>query len=425
MNRPAKSTFFTLLVGLVAGLAVGHRFGGAGSDTVTAAPPPTRTSAPAGSTVESAKTIAAAGAHNLKALLRREMVPYAGLSDFSKEIERMSVPALKAMLLDGLYPYRPGEDEGLNMLRSALTRELFKREGEKALQWADGLDPAEREGILGGLINGLAEQDYVAALPWIDGFGEKYGRDRAQWLSHQAIIGATKRGAAAVLELKKLYGNRLAGAMIPQGGLPEDFDFGLYLAGSARPGQQFSQMNVMGLWAAKDREAAFQYVKNATTNGTPGGAELFGLAFQGVAKMDGLATAGGWVAGKLDEFPAASRSTVLTSLFSVVGPPRTDAAADLIHAFPREEDRVTVVASFIRPYPWQNSAADYANVLGSATAWAQAVEASATRFAESSHQENAAWQEKQMAFYDELMAKTAVPEAARERVRAVWRAKGP
>lgn len=196
----------------------------------------------------------------------------------------MSVPALKAMLLDGLYPYQAGEDQGLAMLRSALTRELFKREGEKSLQWAEGLGPADREGILGGLINGLAEQDFVAALPWIDGFSEAYGQERAQWFSHRAIVGATQRGAAALLNLKKLYGARLAGAMIPQGGLPEDFDFGLYLAGSARQGQQFSQLNVMGLWAAKDREAAFQYIKTATTSGTPGGADLCGLAFQGVAK---------------------------------------------------------------------------------------------------------------------------------------------
>ena len=425
MKWPAKSTFFTILVGFAAGLAAGHRFAGAGSDAVPSVPPPTRTSAPAGSTADAAKAIAASGTHNLKALLRREIAPYSGLSDFSKEIERMSVAALKAMLLDGLYPYRDGEDEGLGTLRSALTRELFKREGEKALLWADGLDPADREGILGGLINSLAEQDFVAALPWIDGFGEKYGQERVQWFSYHAISGATQRGAAALLELLKLYGNRLPGTMMPQGGLPEDFDFGLYLTGTARPGQPFAQRNVMGLWAAKDREAAFQYVKNATINGTPGGTGLFGLAFQGVAKMDGLAAAGGWVAGKLDELPAASRSAAINSLFSISASPGPDAAAELVHAFPREEDRVALVASFIRPYPWKSSAADYANVLGSETAWAQAVEASAKRFAESSQQGTAAWQEKQMAFYDALMAKTAVPEAARERVRAVWRAKQP
>lgn len=82
------------------------------------------------------------------------------------------------------------------------------------------------------------------------------------------------------------------------------------------------------------------------------------------------------------------------------------------------------MASFIKPYPGaKNPAEDYQNVLGSEAAWAQAIEASATRFAEISRQAPAAVMEKQIAFYDELMAKTAVPETARERVRAIWRGK--
>ncbi|MES2440904.1 MAG: hypothetical protein V4584_17695 [Verrucomicrobiota bacterium] len=346
--KPAPSLLIPVLAGLLGGFLGGRQLVAPSLETPRVSPVARK--AAASPSHRSARTDACASphGHDLKSLLRwwlMEREP--GGFDARAQLERMDVTALRSLMAD-LSASAAGSagDYRMGYLLAAVAGELFRREGEKALRWADAPDPANgRQKILAAMITAAVTDDPALAKPWFDRYQLEFGKGGSSFIIGAAIRGATSRGAADLIKLKEIFGKHIETGM-PDGPLPGDFDFHLFVThfSSGEPGSR----TTMHQWAAKDPEAAWAAAKEVAATDASHGGTYAGVIFTGKAVGGNEKAAIRWLMPKLDELPEESRREVLGSLFMDNWASRA-VIADVLAEIPREEDRIIVVDGVLSP----------------------------------------------------------------------------
>lgn len=284
--------------------------------------------------------------HDLASLLRWRQMQDIGHAEQLREIERMEDTELKGLLTDfAARMTEAGEDKpALYAVIGMAAKELYKREGEAALAWA-GSQEDGRPMLLSALTSAAAYEDPVLALPWIERYQAEFGKDQFNTMVHEAVKGATSRGAEDLLKLKELYGDRLRGVQFPGGTFPEGFDFARFVSGMKG---DFRLQSTVQYWAATDKDAAWSGVKDSIA-GELDRLQFLGALFSGVAIMEGDKQAAEWLLPKLDEIPAYKRDQAIRALRNQAS--MTPASIHAIMPLLRDEgERMTLAKATITPF---------------------------------------------------------------------------
>ncbi|RYD17388.1 MAG: hypothetical protein EOP88_26830, partial [Verrucomicrobiaceae bacterium] len=215
-----------------------------------------------------------------------------------KDLERMDAGQLKTVIVECLQQVGPDaampDRQAASGVMGTAVRELYKREGDKALEWAAAEVPeAQRSAVLSELLVAVAKDSPDTMKEWADRYRGQYGDQWAERFNTAAVVGAIERGAAELLRVRELLGTRTMPFSTPD--FPDDFDFHLFITKS-KP--DFGFQEVVAQWAARDKEAAWNGVKEVISNNEGSGATYFGAMFRGVLAMEGDEKASSWLAAK-------------------------------------------------------------------------------------------------------------------------------
>lgn len=286
----------------------------------------------------------------------------------------MDSAAIREMMTGLLAARQDGPLEaGLILVNAA--EELFHRDGEKALEWADTLDPASgRHIILEQIIVAAVTTSPELAKHWIDRFEKEFGgADPFSPFPSAARTGATRRGAADLLQLREIMGHN---TVAPMGPLPADFDFHLLFSQATNLSSLGATMEY---WTAKDRESAWAGVREIMTKDADKGVDFFGSAFTGIAAVEGERNAARWISGKLDELPPELRERAVSSLLT--NELTQNAGYETLMAeFPHDADRVVLAASIVNPFANPIAGTNVLRSLGSESLQVEALVRSAKTF---------------------------------------------
>lgn len=349
--RPRK-----LLIGaiaLVAGIGLGNLAGHRTSDRSDVKEPadPARSRGP--------KAVARSGLaaieepHDLKALLKWRLRDQQGFDEDSARLERMDKTEIRDLmsgLLADLAALDPSADGAARYSVSdalqAAGRELFRREGEDALRWADKAETGKaRQELLTAMLMGALADAPAIAKPWLDKFLIEFGKGMQFNFKVAAGRGAIARGAEDLMGLGDILGKELT-PYVPYGPIPEGFNYPLMME-KFRAGEP-EMREAMQLWAARDQEAAWAEVRKVSDKDPSQGALYVGAVFSGLAVGGKELEAIRWIIPKLDELPADSRSRALGSLFADNFTSRA-VLPEIMREFSREEDRIAVADGKIQP----------------------------------------------------------------------------
>ncbi|GAA5116270.1 hypothetical protein JIN84_19280 [Luteolibacter yonseiensis] len=311
--------------------------------------------------------------HNLAALLRWRSQRADGDPGIRNEIGRMDSSTIREMMTGVLAAQQDGPME-VRLILDAAAKELFHREGEKALEWADSLDPASgRRAILEHVVVAAVSASPEMGKQWIDRYEKEFGKDRFSPFPSAAATGATRRGAADLLQLRIIMGT---GSTAPMGPIPNDFDFHLLITESPNLA---SLGQAMEYWTAKDRENAWAAVREIMVKDANKGVNFFGSAFTGIASIEGERQAARWISGKLDELPPDLRERAVSSLLT--NELTQNATYETLMAeFPHDADRVALAASIVNPFANPTAGSNVLKSLGSESLQVQALVRSAKTF---------------------------------------------
>ncbi|RYD20556.1 MAG: hypothetical protein EOP88_14605 [Verrucomicrobiaceae bacterium] len=259
----------------------------------------------------------------------------------------MDAAQLKAAILEAV-PLRDSlstvETEAACAVYSAAVKELYRRDGEDALEWAaSDLPTGLRPGILSDLMKQMAVDSPDLMKTWADRFRGEYGERWAKQCDLSAVIGAAGRGAAELLRVREL----LSTVALPNSAssYPADFDFQLLVTGSA---PVWTLEEPVSYWAARDKEDSWEGVKHVVESMPGKGTNLVGHVFNGVRAMEGEEKAAGWMVGKLGELHPQLRRRAIQQLFlAEVG---TEGTVALIRGFPDPADKMALVSSQLRSF---------------------------------------------------------------------------
>ncbi|RYD20951.1 MAG: hypothetical protein EOP88_13140 [Verrucomicrobiaceae bacterium] len=334
-----------------------------------------------------------------------------------KDLERMDAGQLKSVILEALSQNSStaamADRQAASGVMSAAARELYEREGEKALEWAAAEVPAEqRSSVLSTLLTSVAKDSPDLMKAWADRYRGEYGDEWATGFIPAAVEGAAARGAGELLRVRELLANGVRAVSLARLDIyPDDFDFHLLITKS-RP--DFGFQDTVAYWAARDKEAAWNGVREVMTANEGDGATYFGAMFRGVLAMEGDEKAAAWLVGKLGEVPEAGRERALQSLG--IYPLGSDAISALVRAFPDTADRVSYASfqlSSFRP----GSGVAALRALDSPQLQAEALTAAATRAA--AHFRPGPQGEQTRALFNSTMDQLQLDPQAREKVMAV------
>lgn len=269
------------------------------------------------------------------------------------------------------------ETPEIRMILSAAAAELFRRDGEKALDWANGLEPASgRQTLLNQMIIAAATELPGTAKPWISRYNTEFGESIYHEFAWAAVTGATSRGAEDLLRLKKLYGDGLNGCPFPTGPYPDGFDFRLLV--TSLPFDPDLRAS-LACWTARDRDAAWVGIKEVIERDGNLSADYFGSLFTGIAATEGDGKAARWMASKLDELPPYLRERAISSILT--SELRENASYESVMAeLPVESDRITLAASLVSPGGNSRAAVGALRLLDAESAQADALARAAVGF---------------------------------------------
>ncbi|WP_035601809.1 hypothetical protein [Haloferula sp. BvORR071] len=239
---------------------------------------------------------------------------------------------------------RMGEEMMREPLRDAAVGELYHRDAEGSLKWAEALG-AEGSILLEQLLRTAAKEEPTFAKTWIDRLRPSKGEQWAKQFCATAWQGSTARSAADMLEVEKLYEGQLGSFSFRPEEIADNFDFRRYLKETASP---ISLSEIAKFWAARDPDAAFQGVGERAT-AQDGSGTLFGAILQGMAAMKGDAAAAQWIAGKVDTLPGDRRAEAIGWLLPS-GNGTGERVATLMEALRRDQDRIALAKSAIDPF---------------------------------------------------------------------------
>ncbi|RYD49550.1 MAG: hypothetical protein EOP85_01415, partial [Verrucomicrobiaceae bacterium] len=259
-----------------------------------------------------------------------------------KEVERMDAASLKAAALEA-YPLRGSlstkEAETASAVFSAAVRELWRRDGEKALEWAAAEVPAGmRADVLSELLTEAAVDSPDLVKVWADRFRGEYGDRWAEQSHLAAVTGAARRGAEELLRVRALLSTKLLPGNADS--YPEDFDFHLLVTGT-EPVPYLEEP--VTHWAARDKEGSWNGVKHVVESMPGRGTNLVGHLFRGVMAMEGEEKAAGWLVEKIGEIHPQLRRRALQHLY--LAPLGMEATVALVRALPDPADKMNVVSS--------------------------------------------------------------------------------
>jgi hypothetical protein len=412
--KPSPFLLISVLAGLLGGYLGARHLATLSAETASASPVVHKRNenGPWGVNGSSRTTAAASlDSHDLKSLVRwwlLEKLP--GGVDAREQLERMDNTALRNLMAELSTFAGPGETYPMDSLLAAVALELFRREGEKALQWANAPDPADGRGkILLAMITAAATDDPALAKPWFDRYLLEFGKSRSISITGAAIRGATARGAADLVKLREIFGEDLQ-TQIPYGPLPDDFDFGLFVKNFSA-GEPESR-TTMQQWAAKDPDAAWAAVKELSATDADRAAMYAGAVFTGKAVGGNEKAAIRWLMPKLDELPQESRKHALSDLFADNWGSRV-VVADIMAEIPREEDRIAVADGVLSPGGNGAVATAALRALGSEDAQAR------TLLKSVGHWDDSARSTREFIhYYSSLMDELKLSPASREKINA-------
>lgn len=266
--------------------------------------------------------------------------------DARQSIERMSEEELHDLLTapwpDGV---QPADQTRQSVIQIALG-ELFRRDAEGSLQWAEGLGK-DGSALMRQLVRIAVMEDPRLAKPWV----EKLTDDQPfeSWhtqMARLAVEGAVSRGADAVLEAEEIFGDDVPGFAATMDEFDPHFDFAKLVANSR---QSEFRSQVLKVWASLDREAAFTGVTANLDPENHKAIALPGVVYTGVATTSGETGAAEWIAGKLADLPPDVRKQIIGSL-SFSEPPSEARVEALMNALPSQQDRIGFIASHYSPF---------------------------------------------------------------------------
>ncbi len=237
----------------------------------------------------------------------------------SRELERLDATALKDLLTVVMADPRsdsddPAESGAVEDTFFLACGELYRREGTKALDWADSVgETAGRQRLLKELITLAASESPVLAKPWFDRFGATYGETKRDYLLGPRVIAAAEqRGADGVIRLGEILGET-CWTFASGRGYPEGFDFAKLVAALPDSG---GRRNAVEGWAARDKEAAWAGVVAAWNGKEPGedATDYMRSLYQGAAFSAGDKTAARWLGEKLDALPEMKDGKILAEI---------------------------------------------------------------------------------------------------------------
>jgi len=329
-SRVPVLTIVFLLAGFAGGRLWHHAAAASAPDAGN-----TRVPSRSGSMPSALATVLPADQHGYAALrARMGRIVTAGPS-VSRELERLDATALKELVAVALTDPRADSDDSTESGAVEDTfllacGELYRREGTKALDWAESVgEAAGRQRVLRELLILAAGESPELAKPWMDRYGATYGEtERGYLLGPRLISAAEQRGANAVIRLGEILGEDCWASGSGRG-YPEGFDFAMLVTGLPDCG---GRSDAVEGWAARDREAAWAGVMafwNKDGAGENADTYLRGL-YQGAAFAAGDEAAARWIGEKLDslqegkdgkmlaniseEIPAAQDATFLAAL---------------------------------------------------------------------------------------------------------------
>lgn len=411
-----KSILLAIMValgGLFAGVFIGHRMAAANSPSGLAE---LRKSDRVTESARRATAGASVEKHDLRTLRRWCLQQESGGLEITGQIERMDTSAIRELMTGLVAATQQPDPPDVRGILDAAAKELFHREGDKALDWANSLDPvAGRAVLLDQMIRTSAGPSPEIALPWIARYHKEFGEGLSNDFGRAAIVGATARGAEDLIRLKELYGDELRGCEFPSGPFPEGFDFHLLVTKLPRAS---GIQEAIQYWAATDKDAAWAGIRENIAAGGKAAVHQFGSVFSGVAVVEGDRQAAKWAVSKLDELPPELRDRAVSSMLEhELG--QSAAYREVMAELPRESDRVALTASLISP--GGNSAASIGalQTLGSEALQVQALAASAKSFSRIIGETQNPYSKTALDYFAATVDQLKLSEASRETINTV------
>lgn len=291
------------------------------------------------------------GKHDFATLVRYARKLPGKPSALKLELGRMDAGGLKALALElsaSLKVEAPPEEKqaAYGVLQAAM-QELYRREGERALEWAGGIShTGDRFNVLTLLLSELAQESPEKSRKWISKHRDEYGDDWAWNFYPYAMVGANGRGAEDVIKVMELFASDSRGMMLNMGNYAEDFDFHRLV--TAFP--YSADLNPsMEHWAARDKEAAWAAVNEVITADGAGGASYMGSLLKGAVALESDETAAAWTVSKLELLSGETKERALRSITST--PFSVETMTALVNALPAERDRVSLASEYAMSRP--------------------------------------------------------------------------
>lgn len=334
--------FLTITASALLGFVPGYLFfhgGTPGHESIAPSSPPATTAG--ARKPKSAQAIPEA--HTFENLLKAFKQQWVG-PPIRAQLERLSNLELREWATQD-WPADPppatgGSPKRLILLQIANL--LYEREGMAAIEWADQQTKDLREIMFGAMVLKAAENDPIAAKPWVDKVLKDYGK--VSNYANAALGGARKRGAEDLAKVYEIYPG-LEFSSFGYDAFADDFDF-----------KKFTELNsgkrsipsVYTAWASRDAEAAAADVITRCGN-DPNTLRYTGALFAGVAAVRGDQEAAQWIVGKLSEIPTSKRADAVKSLRGNAMLSGSEVAA-VLTALPTQEDRLLYASEVISPF---------------------------------------------------------------------------
>ncbi|MBK1883099.1 hypothetical protein JIN85_11775 [Luteolibacter pohnpeiensis] len=258
-------------------------------------------------------------------------------SDIRRELERMSPDELRSGMLELMEVRRKDGTSSTQFLFDEFGAELYRREGEAALEWAEMQDTVATrfyESAMCSILKAVAASSPSVLKRWVGRLPDNL--QQAELSQHYtiAINSAAERGTDDWIKAAQLPIQFWQGAS----SYSDDFDFSRML----KEVPNGSGVNdALSYWAAQDKEAAWDSLKTIYDGGAQGEEFFLGSLWKGVASTEGSQPALDWVVSHLDQIPESSRESAIEGLAREVRNRPEDFGA-LLKALPKESDRVTV-----------------------------------------------------------------------------------
>jgi len=239
----------------------------------------------------------------------------------------------------------------------ALAEELFHREGEASILWAESTGDPD---LTAALLRAAAD-DPSLVKKWMLKLALTWDPDRQEgWRVFRRVAEiATSRGSDSLLEAEALFPQSMPD--LPAG-YPADFDFAGYLA---KTQSDKGRANAVKAWAVRDpHPVAALLVEKAKSGGFDVREVVASAAMEGVAMAGDDASVVKWLEGWTAELPEGTRKDLLSNL--VRNETRQDLAVALVAGLSSPEDRMAVAASGLR-FSWNEGMDAYVRALPDAT----------------------------------------------------------